>query len=234
MWTWGNFVWQNWLELHILEVIVYYFVVFLWRMPFCMRLDTYCKLMDYPLTLMPLRLNVKTIFIVCCHFVMRLVPVFWLFSVSFLPIIILIIVFHIHCSAYLNLVAIPILLLLLQPQNTVPDVIIWMLSAGKRVASCRIPSHKLMYSTTAKARGQDCGKMQTVFLMVSLVYQFISSFMKMFWKCRPICLFKQLHTLIACTHDSKVVAWLRYAWIIELLMCELFFVLPETDHFVFL
>jgi len=58
---------------------------------------------------------------------------------------------------------------LLQPQNTIPDVVVWMLSGGKRVASCRIPSHKLMYSTTAKARGQDCGKIQTLFLTVSLV-----------------------------------------------------------------
>ena len=43
-----------------------------------------------------------------------------------------------------------------------------MLAANKRVASTRIPSHELMYSDTAKARGRHCGKMQTIFLTVSL------------------------------------------------------------------
>ena len=53
-----------------------------------------------------------------------------------------------------------------QPQNCVPDVIIWMLAGNKRVAVKRIPSHLLMYSKTAKARGKLCGKVQTIFLMV--------------------------------------------------------------------
>ena len=53
-----------------------------------------------------------------------------------------------------------------QPQNCVPDVIIWMLTGNKRVAVKRIPSHLLIYSKTAKARGKLCGKVQTIFLMV--------------------------------------------------------------------
>ena len=53
-----------------------------------------------------------------------------------------------------------------QPQNCVPDVIIWMLSGNNRVAVKRIPSHLLMYSKTAKARGKLCGRVQTIFLMV--------------------------------------------------------------------
>ena len=53
-----------------------------------------------------------------------------------------------------------------QPQNCVPDVIIWMLAGNKRVAVKRIPSHLLIYSKTAKARGKLCGKVQTIFLMV--------------------------------------------------------------------
>ncbi len=53
-----------------------------------------------------------------------------------------------------------------QPQNSVPDVVVWMLSGQKRVAVKRIPSHELMYSTVAKARGKNCGKLQTIFLGV--------------------------------------------------------------------
>lgn len=54
-----------------------------------------------------------------------------------------------------------------QPQNCVPDVVIWMLSDNKRVAVKRIPSHKLMYSAVSKCRGRYCGKLQTIYLTVS-------------------------------------------------------------------
>ena len=57
-----------------------------------------------------------------------------------------------------------------QPQNSVPDVIIWMLSNNKRVAVKRIPSHELMYSAVGKCRGKNCGKIQTIHLMVSNHY----------------------------------------------------------------
>ena len=57
---------------------------------------------------------------------------------------------------------------MLQPQNSVPDVIIWMLAGKKRVAVKRIPSHEIMHASTAKARGKNCGKMQTIILRVSL------------------------------------------------------------------
>ena len=65
-----------------------------------------------------------------------------------------------------------VLLLTFQPQNSVPDVIIWMLSNNKRVAVRRIPSHELMYSAVGKCRGKNCGKIQTILLMVSN-YHFI-------------------------------------------------------------
>ena len=54
-----------------------------------------------------------------------------------------------------------------QPQNSVPDVVIWMLSDNKRVAVKRIPSHELMYSAVGKCRGKNCGQLQTVYLTVS-------------------------------------------------------------------
>ena len=58
--------------------------------------------------------------------------------------------------------------LCLQPQNSVPDVIIWMLAGNKRVAVERIPSHLLMHSSrSAKACGKFCGRLQTIFLTVS-------------------------------------------------------------------
>ena len=55
----------------------------------------------------------------------------------------------------------------MQPQNSVPDVVIWMLSDNKRVAVKRIPSHELLYSAVGKCRGKNCGKLQTIYLTVS-------------------------------------------------------------------
>ncbi|XP_034049225.1 myoferlin-like isoform X2 [Thalassophryne amazonica] len=52
-----------------------------------------------------------------------------------------------------------------EPQNSMPDVIIWMLRGEKRVAYSRIPAHQILYSTYSdQACGQNCGKMQTVYL----------------------------------------------------------------------
>lgn len=54
-----------------------------------------------------------------------------------------------------------------QPQNSMPDVVIWMLRGEKRVAYSRIPAHQILYSThSEQACGQHCGKTQTVFLQV--------------------------------------------------------------------
>uniref|UniRef100_A0A8C3B0U1 Myoferlin n=1 Tax=Cyclopterus lumpus TaxID=8103 RepID=A0A8C3B0U1_CYCLU len=52
-----------------------------------------------------------------------------------------------------------------EPQNSMPDVIIWMLRGEKRVAYSRIPAHQVLHSThSEQACGQHCGKTQTVFL----------------------------------------------------------------------
>ncbi|XP_029953808.1 myoferlin-like isoform X3 [Salarias fasciatus] len=52
-----------------------------------------------------------------------------------------------------------------EPQNSMPDVIIWMLRGEKRVAYSRIPAHQVLYSTySEQACGRHCGKTQTVFL----------------------------------------------------------------------
>lgn len=54
-----------------------------------------------------------------------------------------------------------------QPQNSMPDVIIWMLRGERRVAYSRIPAHQVLYSTySEQACGRHCGKTQTVFLQV--------------------------------------------------------------------
>ncbi|GAA6086331.1 myoferlin isoform X1 [Tachysurus ichikawai] len=52
-----------------------------------------------------------------------------------------------------------------EPQNSMPDVIIWMLRGEKRVAYSRIPAHQVLYSVySEQACGQYCGKTQTIFL----------------------------------------------------------------------
>ncbi|XP_076856143.1 myoferlin isoform X1 [Brachyhypopomus gauderio] len=52
-----------------------------------------------------------------------------------------------------------------EPQNSMPDVIIWMLRGEKRVAYSRIPANQVLYSDYSKeACGQYCGKTQSIFL----------------------------------------------------------------------
>ncbi|XP_048364575.1 fer-1-like protein 6 isoform X2 [Sphaerodactylus townsendi] len=51
-----------------------------------------------------------------------------------------------------------------EPQHTVPDVFIWMLSNNKRVAYARIPAKDILYSPVNEQRGKHCGKIKTHFL----------------------------------------------------------------------
>ncbi|XP_045079897.1 fer-1-like protein 4 [Coregonus clupeaformis] len=55
-------------------------------------------------------------------------------------------------------------LLMKEPQSTLPDVFVWMMSAGKRVAFARIPSHSILFSLVEEERGKDCGKLTTIYL----------------------------------------------------------------------
>uniref|UniRef100_A0A669R3E2 C2 domain-containing protein n=1 Tax=Phasianus colchicus TaxID=9054 RepID=A0A669R3E2_PHACC len=54
----------------------------------------------------------------------------------------------------------------LQPQCTLPDVLIWMLSNNRRVAYARVPAQNILYSVVEEEKGKDCAKIQTVFLKV--------------------------------------------------------------------
>uniref|UniRef100_A0A3P9PXD5 Myoferlin n=1 Tax=Poecilia reticulata TaxID=8081 RepID=A0A3P9PXD5_POERE len=52
-----------------------------------------------------------------------------------------------------------------EAQNSMPDVIIWMLRGEKRVAYARVPVHQILYSNySEQACGKHCGKTQTVFM----------------------------------------------------------------------
>ncbi|KAI5932249.1 Fer-1-like protein 6 [Manis javanica] len=51
-----------------------------------------------------------------------------------------------------------------EPQHTIPDVFIWMLSNNKRVAYARIASKDLFYSPVREKMGKHCGKIKTLFL----------------------------------------------------------------------
>ncbi|XP_042243483.1 otoferlin-like isoform X3 [Homarus americanus] len=50
------------------------------------------------------------------------------------------------------------------PQHSLPDVFLWMISGGKRVAYQRLPARCLLYSPVDEERGKHCGVTQTVFL----------------------------------------------------------------------
>ncbi|XP_072313080.1 otoferlin-like, partial [Eucyclogobius newberryi] len=53
-----------------------------------------------------------------------------------------------------------------EPQHSVPDIFIWMISNGKRIAYARVPSKDILYSSTDEERGKDCGKIKTLFLRI--------------------------------------------------------------------
>ncbi|KAF3822749.1 hypothetical protein GH733_008123 [Mirounga leonina] len=51
-----------------------------------------------------------------------------------------------------------------EPQHTIPDVFIWMLSNNRKVAYVRIASKDLLYSPIREQMGKHCGKIKTHFL----------------------------------------------------------------------
>ncbi|XP_012507917.1 PREDICTED: otoferlin isoform X4 [Propithecus coquereli] len=51
-----------------------------------------------------------------------------------------------------------------EPQHSIPDVFIWMMSNNKRVAYARVPSKDLLFSIVDEETGKDCAKVKTLFL----------------------------------------------------------------------
>ncbi|XP_077187228.1 otoferlin isoform X6 [Paroedura picta] len=51
-----------------------------------------------------------------------------------------------------------------EPQHSIPDIFLWMMSNNKRIAYARIPSKDILYSIVDEEMGKDCGKVKTVFL----------------------------------------------------------------------
>uniref|UniRef100_A0A8C0YKI6 Fer-1 like family member 6 n=1 Tax=Cyprinus carpio carpio TaxID=630221 RepID=A0A8C0YKI6_CYPCA len=51
-----------------------------------------------------------------------------------------------------------------EPQHTLPDVFVCLVSNHKRLAYARIPARHLLFSESPEQRGQDCGKIKTLFL----------------------------------------------------------------------
>ncbi|XP_048456952.1 dysferlin [Rhincodon typus] len=52
-----------------------------------------------------------------------------------------------------------------EPQNSLPDIVIWMLQGDQRTAYYRIPAHEVLYSRRAPyCSGKHCGQIQTIFM----------------------------------------------------------------------
>nr|XP_033809300.1 dysferlin isoform X2 [Geotrypetes seraphini] len=52
-----------------------------------------------------------------------------------------------------------------ESQNSLPDIVIWMLQGDKRVAYYRMPAHEIIFSKNgSNCCGKNCGKLQTIFL----------------------------------------------------------------------
>ena len=57
----------------------------------------------------------------------------------------------------------------LQPQNSMPDVVVWLISGTKRIASFRIPAYDVLYSPNVESCGQYCSKVFNMFMKVTRV-----------------------------------------------------------------
>ncbi|KAM9201033.1 otoferlin isoform 2-T2 [Dugong dugon] len=51
-----------------------------------------------------------------------------------------------------------------EPQHSIPDIFIWMMSNNKRIAYTRVPSKDLLFSMVEEEMGKDCAKVKTLFL----------------------------------------------------------------------
>uniref|UniRef100_A0A8B9HKC2 Otoferlin a n=1 Tax=Astyanax mexicanus TaxID=7994 RepID=A0A8B9HKC2_ASTMX len=47
-----------------------------------------------------------------------------------------------------------------EPQHSIPDVFIWMMSNNKRIAYARIPTKDILFSIVDEEMGKDCGKVK--------------------------------------------------------------------------
>ncbi|KAM9433738.1 otoferlin-like isoform 1-T1 [Salvelinus alpinus] len=50
-----------------------------------------------------------------------------------------------------------------EPQHSIPDIYIWMMSNNKRIAYARVPSKDILHSGVDEETGKDCGKVKTIF-----------------------------------------------------------------------
>ena len=87
-------------------------------------------------------------------------------------------------------------LLSVQPQNSLPDIVIWMLQGDTRVAYHRIPAHSVLFSS--QHCGKHCGELQTLFLKVHThTHTHCGELHTLFLKVHT-----HTHTVGGCTHYS--------------------------------
>ncbi|KAM9410752.1 fer-1-like protein 4 isoform 2-T2 [Pholidichthys leucotaenia] len=55
-------------------------------------------------------------------------------------------------------------LLAIEPQSTIPDVFIWLISGSKRLAYVRIPAYSILFSLVEEQRGRDCSRVTTLYM----------------------------------------------------------------------
>lgn len=62
-----------------------------------------------------------------------------------------------------------------QPQTTIPDVFLWLLSGSTRLAYVRIPSYSIFFSLVEEQRGRDCGRLTTLYMKVQQLFRNVFS-----------------------------------------------------------
>ena len=62
----------------------------------------------------------------------------------------------------------------LEPQDSLPDIFVWLISNNRRVAYHRIEARDLLFSIVDEEKGKNCGRVQTLFLKVREYFIFLN------------------------------------------------------------
>ena len=66
----------------------------------------------------------------------------------------------------------------LEPQDSLPDIFVWLISNNRRVAYHRIEARDLLFSIVDEEKGKNCGRVQTLFLKVREYFIFLNQILR--------------------------------------------------------
>jgi len=56
-----------------------------------------------------------------------------------------------------------------EPQHALPDIFVWMVQNGRRIAYHRVQAKDVIYSLIDEEKGRECARVHTLFLKVTFL-----------------------------------------------------------------